>query len=140
MSELKERPAHLQANKEEPADSAAGGNGNAVSAEISVKAQEEGTQGAAAEALAKEDVGTEERIGQYVAGTSSIGAAEPPAGNEEVKAAFADHLEYLDFGIMDDDKNMLLLECARRGLASRVRAALQAGAEAAYTDKVRVHA
>ena len=62
------------------------------------------------------------------------------AGNEEVKAAFADHLEYLDFGIMDDDKNMLLLECARRGLASRVRAALQAGAEAAYTDKVRVHA
>ena len=78
MSELKERPAHLQANKEEPADSAAGGNGNAVSAEISVKAQEEGTQSAAAEAvgLAKEDVGTEERIGQYVAGTSSTGAAE----------------------------------------------------------------
>ena len=60
------------------------------------------------------------------------------AGNDAVKAAFAEHAERGD--ITDDNKNTLLLECARRGLASRVRAVLQAGADVAHTDQVRVGA
>ena len=55
------------------------------------------------------------------------------ARENEVKAAFVEHAEHSD--ITDDNKNMLLLECARLGLASRVRAVLQAGANAAHTDK-----
>ena len=55
--------------------------------------------------------------------------------NDEVKAAFAEHTI-----ITDDNKNELLLVCARLGLASRLRAVLQAGANAAHADKVRVRA
>jgi len=60
------------------------------------------------------------------------------AGNDEVKAAFVEHREH---GVItDDNKNMLLLDCARFGLASRVRAVLQAGAKAAFTNEVRARA
>ena len=60
------------------------------------------------------------------------------ASTDEVKAAFVEHREH---GVItDDNKNELLLECARLGLASRVRALLQAGANAAHADKVRVRA
>ena len=55
------------------------------------------------------------------------------ADNDEVKAAFLEHLEHSD--ITDDNKNMLLLLCARRGLPSRLREVLQAGANADHTDK-----
>jgi len=48
----------------------------------------------------------------------------------EVKAAFAEHTI-----ITDDNKNMLLVDCARFGLACRLRAVLLAGANAAHTDK-----
>ena len=59
--------------------------------------------------------------------------------NDKVKAAFAKHAEHSD--ITDDSKDALLLLCARLGLASRVRAVLQAGANAAHTDnQVRVRA
>ena len=57
------------------------------------------------------------------------------AGNDKVKAAFVEHAEHSD--ITDDNKNGLLLLCARFGLASRVRAVLQAGANAAHTNEVR---
>ena len=57
------------------------------------------------------------------------------ASTDEVKAAFAEHTV-----ITDDNKNALLLDCARLGLASRLRAVLQAGANAAHADKVRVRA
>ena len=60
------------------------------------------------------------------------------AGNDEVKAAFAEHVERSD--ITEDNKNWLLLVCARLGLASRLRAVLQAGANAAHADQVRVRA
>ena len=50
-----------------------------------------------------------------------------------MKAAFAEHFAQVD--ITDDNKNALLLECARFGLASRVRAVLQAGGKATHTDK-----
>ena len=60
------------------------------------------------------------------------------ASTDEVKAAFAEHAEHAV--ITDDNKNALLLDCARFGLASRVRAVLQAGANAAHVDKVRVRA
>ena len=53
------------------------------------------------------------------------------AGNDEVKAAFVEHAEHSD--ITDDNKNALLLLCAHLGLASRVRAVLQAGANANHT-------
>ena len=43
-----------------------------------------------------------------------------------------EHAEHSD--ITDDNKNALLLLCAHLGLASRVRAVLQAGANAAHTD------
>ena len=57
------------------------------------------------------------------------------ASTDEVKAVFVEHTV-----ITDDNKNALLLDCARFGLASRVRAVLQAGANAAHADEVRVRA
>ena len=60
------------------------------------------------------------------------------AGNDEVKAAFVEHAEHSD--ITDDNKDTLLLLCALLGLAFRVRAVLQAGANAAHTNQVRVRA
>ena len=60
------------------------------------------------------------------------------ASNDKVKAAFAEHAEHCD--ITDDNKDTLLLLFARLGLASRVRAVLQAGANAAHTNQVRVRA
>ena len=60
------------------------------------------------------------------------------AKNDEVKAAFAEHAEHA--AITDDNKNALLRLCARFGLASRLRAVLQAGADVAHADKVRVRA
>ena len=66
-------------------------------------------------------------------------AHEPFGGaNDKVKAGFVEHAEHSD--ITDDNKDTLLLLCARLGLASRVRAVLQAGANAAHTDQVRVRA
>ena len=58
--------------------------------------------------------------------------------NDEVKTAFAEH--FTQVNITDDNKNELLLVWALLGLASRLRAVLQAGAKAAHTDKVRVRA
>ena len=58
--------------------------------------------------------------------------------NDEVETAFAEH--FAQVNITDDNKNELLLVCARLGLASRLRAVLQAGANAAHADKVRVRA
>ena len=55
------------------------------------------------------------------------------ACTDEVKAAFAEHTV-----ITDDNKNALLLDCARFGLVSRVRAVLKAGANVAHADQVRV--
>ena len=52
------------------------------------------------------------------------------AGSDEVKAAFAEHTV-----ITDDNKNALLLACARCGLLSLLRVVLQAGANAAHTDE-----
>jgi hypothetical protein len=60
------------------------------------------------------------------------------ASNDEVKTAFVEHAEHSD--ITDDNKDTLLLLCAHFGLASRVRAVLQAGANAAHTGQVRVRA
>ena len=60
------------------------------------------------------------------------------ASNDEVTAAFVEHAEHSD--ITDDNKDALLLLCACLGLASRVRAVLQAGANAAHVDKVRMRA
>ena len=60
------------------------------------------------------------------------------ASTDEVKAAFVEHAEHAV--ITDDNKNALLLDCARLGLVSRLRAVLQAGANAAHADKVRVRA
>ena len=60
------------------------------------------------------------------------------AGNDKVKAAFVEHAEHSD--ITDDNKDTLLLLCARLGLASRVRAVLQAGANAGHINQVRVRA
>ena len=58
------------------------------------------------------------------------------ADNAEVTAAFVEHT-----GITDENKDTLLLGCARSGATSRVRAVLQAGANAAHTDnQVRVRA
>ena len=57
------------------------------------------------------------------------------ASTDEVKAVFAELVV-----ITDDNKNALLLDCARLGLVSRLRAVLQAGANAAHADKVRVRA
>ena len=57
------------------------------------------------------------------------------ASTDEVKAVFVEHTV-----ITDDNKNALLLDCARFGLVSRLRAVLQAGANAAHADKVRVRA
>ena len=55
------------------------------------------------------------------------------ASTDEVKAAFAEHAEHAV--ITDDNKNALLLDCARFGLASRLRTVLEAGANAAHTNK-----
>ena len=55
------------------------------------------------------------------------------AGNDKVKAAFVEHAEHSD--ITDDNKDALLLLCACLGLASRVRAVLQAGANAAHINQ-----
>ena len=60
------------------------------------------------------------------------------ASNDKVEAAFVEHAEHSD--ITDDNKDTLLLLCASLGLASRVRAVLQAGANAAHTNQVRVRA
>ena len=60
------------------------------------------------------------------------------ASTDEVKAAFVEHAEHAV--ITDDNKNALLLECARFGIMARVRAMLQAGADLANTDQVRVRA
>ena len=54
------------------------------------------------------------------------------AGNQEVAEAFAEHTI-----ITDDNKNELLLVCACLGLVPRLRALLQAGANAAH-NQVRV--
>ena len=58
--------------------------------------------------------------------------------NDKVKAAFVEHAEHSD--ITDDNKDTLLLACARSGAASLLRAVLQAGANAAHTNQVRVRA
>jgi hypothetical protein len=50
----------------------------------------------------------------------------------EARAACVEYAEHCD--ITDDNKNYLLLWFARFNLASRVRAVLQAGANAAYTE------
>ena len=55
------------------------------------------------------------------------------ARKTEVKAAFAQHTI-----ITDDNKNTLLLSCARFALVSRLRVLLQAGANVEHTDKVRI--
>ena len=55
------------------------------------------------------------------------------ADNDEVKTAFAEHAI-----ITDDNKNELLLAFVRFGLVPRLRALLQAGANAAHINKVRV--
>jgi len=55
------------------------------------------------------------------------------AGNDKVKAAFVEHAEHSD--ITDDNKDALLLLCACLGLASRVRAVLQAGANAGHINQ-----
>ena len=57
------------------------------------------------------------------------------ANNDEVKAAFAEHTD-----ITDDNKNKLLIDCAQLGLASKLRAVLQAGANAAHPGPVRLRA
>ena len=49
---------------------------------------------------------------------------------EKVKAAFVEHTV-----ITDDNKNALLLACARGGFAPLLRAVLQAGANAAHADR-----
>ena len=55
------------------------------------------------------------------------------AGNDEVKTAFAENTV-----ITGDNKNTLLLACARVGLVPLLRAVLQAGANSAHTEEVRV--
>ena len=57
------------------------------------------------------------------------------AGNDKVKAAFVEHAEHSD--ITDDNKDALLLLCACLGLASRVRAVLQAGANAGHINQIQ---
>jgi ankyrin repeat protein len=53
--------------------------------------------------------------------------------SEDVKAAFAENCEHVE--ITDQNKNTLLMLCARLGIASRLAAVLQAGADSAYTDE-----
>ena len=62
-------------------------------------------------------------------------ATSAGAHNAEVTAAFVEHT-----GITDENKDTLLLACARSGAASLLRAVLQAGANAAHTNQVRVRA
>ena len=52
--------------------------------------------------------------------------------NEEVKTAFAEHCEQVD--ITDENKDELMLLCARLGMVSRLPAVLQAGANLKCTD------
>ena len=86
-------------------------------------------------------VASEKRLAGTVAKLLSLGAdaaladkaGKTPlelADNDQVKAAFAENTI-----ITDDNKNALLLSCARLGLAPLLRAALQAGANAAHTDQ-----
>ena len=58
------------------------------------------------------------------------------ASNDDVKEKFAEH--FAQVVITDENKNTLLLVCASFGLASLVPAVLQAGANAAHIDEVRV--
>ena len=58
------------------------------------------------------------------------------ARTDEVKAAFVEHAEHAV--ITDDNKNELLLRYARNGVSPLLRAVLQAGANAAHADEVRV--
>jgi ankyrin repeat protein len=55
------------------------------------------------------------------------------AANEDVKAAFAKHLAQVE--ITDQNKNGLLLVFSRHGMASRLPAVLQAGADLKHTDE-----
>ena len=55
--------------------------------------------------------------------------------NAEVTAAFVEHT-----GITDENKDTLLLACARSGATSLLRAVLQAGANAGHINQVRVRA
>ena len=55
------------------------------------------------------------------------------SASDEVKAVFAEHTV-----ITNDNKNALLLLCARSGMVPLLRAVLQAGANVAHTDEVRV--
>ena len=54
------------------------------------------------------------------------------AQTEDVKAAFVEH--YAQVEITDQNKNALMMLCARLGIASRLPAVLQAGADPAYTE------
>ena len=55
------------------------------------------------------------------------------ATSEEVKTAFTEHCEQVD--ITDENKDELMLLCARLGMVSRLLAVLQAGADLKRTDK-----
>jgi ankyrin repeat protein len=55
------------------------------------------------------------------------------SGSEDVKAAFVEH--YAQVEITNENKNGLLLLCASLGIASRLPAVLQAGADVAHTDE-----
>jgi len=59
-------------------------------------------------------------------------AHESESKDITVRAAFAEH--YSQMGITDENKNELLLRCAHLGVASRLPAVLQAGADPAHTD------
>ena len=58
------------------------------------------------------------------------------ASNDAVREVLAEHFAQVD--ITDENKDALLLGCASLGLASSVCAALEAGANAAHIDEVRV--
>ena len=89
-------------------------------------ASEEGLTGTVAKLLA---------LGADAALTDANGKSPLElARNDETMAAFAEHIV-----ITDDNKNMLLLVCARLGLVSRLCTVLQAGANAAHTNEVRAH-
>ena len=55
------------------------------------------------------------------------------AGNDKVKAAFVEHVKAVD--ITDENKDELMLLCACLGLASLLRAVLQAGANAGHINQ-----
>ena len=64
---------------------------------------------------------------------SQFGQMPLDSASDEVKAVFAEHTV-----ITNDNKNVLLLLCARSGMVPLLRAVLQAGANVAHTDEVRV--